>query len=402
MSFSNNGYDVIIAGAGPAGSSLGIRLARVGLSVLLVEQKRFPRPKLCGEFISPECWRHFKELGVAIELDVAGGTRLRQSVFYSKHGRSVFVPSHWLEQNNCALGLSRAEMDNILLVRARECGVHVLEGASASGLVLDGNQVRGISVKTAGPQKQYLARITVDATGRSRVLTRWLERRRHLHEPARSAHVAFKAHLRNTRVAAETCEIYFYPGGYGGLNDIEAGLSNLCFIVSPRDARVHGSEPEKLITGIRAGNRRASYTLEGAEVVSAWLAVSLEGFGVQNPIPASGMLTVGDAAAFIDPFTGSGMLMALECAELAAAAILNQRDLLHDPSNFWSIAKAYHDSYMRKFKSRLRVSALLRRAAFFPGLADAAILATKNQQLRQFLAKATRSNNTWRMGIAAT
>ena len=48
-------YDVIIAGAGPAGSSAAIRLAAGGLNVLLVEQKKFPRPKLCGEFISPEC-----------------------------------------------------------------------------------------------------------------------------------------------------------------------------------------------------------------------------------------------------------------------------------------------------------------------------------------------------------
>jgi flavin-dependent dehydrogenase len=61
-------FDVIIAGAGPAGSSAAIHLARAGLRVLLVEQKKFPRPKLCGEFISPECRQHFEKLGVAVAM----------------------------------------------------------------------------------------------------------------------------------------------------------------------------------------------------------------------------------------------------------------------------------------------------------------------------------------------
>ncbi len=61
----NNDYDVIIAGGGPAGASAAIHLARGGVRVLLVEQKKFPRAKLCGEFISPECQAHFEKLGVA-------------------------------------------------------------------------------------------------------------------------------------------------------------------------------------------------------------------------------------------------------------------------------------------------------------------------------------------------
>ena len=65
MAYLSDNFDVIIAGAGPAGSSTAIHLARNDLRVLLVEQKKFPRPKLCGEFISPECQRHFQNLGVA-------------------------------------------------------------------------------------------------------------------------------------------------------------------------------------------------------------------------------------------------------------------------------------------------------------------------------------------------
>src|ERR671926_65114 len=76
-------FDVIVAGAGPAGSSAAIHLAREGLRVLLVEQKKFPRAKLCGEFISPECQRHFQNLGVAQAMIAPGPTALVETVFYS-------------------------------------------------------------------------------------------------------------------------------------------------------------------------------------------------------------------------------------------------------------------------------------------------------------------------------
>src|SRR2546430_17514166 len=87
----NNDYDVIIAGGGPAGSSAAINLATGGARVLLVEQKKFPRAKLCGEFISPECTPHFERLGVADQMFAASPARLTETVFYSRTGKSVSV-----------------------------------------------------------------------------------------------------------------------------------------------------------------------------------------------------------------------------------------------------------------------------------------------------------------------
>src|SRR5436309_4075187 len=100
-------YDVIIAGGGPAGTSAAIHLAMRGARVLLVEQKKFPRAKLCGEFISPECIEHFERLGVAPEMMKAGGAELTETVFYSRSGKCVSVPSAWFgrERASGALGL---------------------------------------------------------------------------------------------------------------------------------------------------------------------------------------------------------------------------------------------------------------------------------------------------------
>ncbi|HEX8638725.1 MAG TPA: FAD-dependent oxidoreductase, partial [Pyrinomonadaceae bacterium] len=86
---------ILIAGAGPAGASLAIRLAAQGLQVCLIERERFPRQKLCGEFISPECSRHFAELGVLDSMITAGGERIVETVFYAANGKNVRVPSEW-------------------------------------------------------------------------------------------------------------------------------------------------------------------------------------------------------------------------------------------------------------------------------------------------------------------
>ena len=75
-------------------------------------------------------------------------------------------------------------------------------------------------------------------------------------------------------------------------------------------------------------NRRAAYALEHATPESEWLSASWERFGRQRPNPAKGLLAIGDSAAFIDPFTGSGMLMAFESGELVAETIISHRDNL--------------------------------------------------------------------------
>ena len=392
---STNTFDVAIAGAGPAGSSAAIQLALAGARVLLIEEKKFPRPKLCGEFISPECLPHFKRLGVMEQMSAAGGAAVSETVFYSRHGKSVAVPSQWFVSGTHALGLSRSEMDHQLLQRAKRAGVLVLEEAHASRLICEREEVRGIRVKSGDATRDYEALITIDATGRTRSLARHLDPPRPNQRKHINPLVAFKAHLTGARPAAGACEIYFYKRGYGGLSAVEGGVSNLCFIVSGNDVRRYNSNPELVLREVVMENSRAAYTLAEATASTPWLSVSLEHFGRRTLAPALGLLTVGDAAAFIDPFTGSGMLMALESGQVAAEAIVKNLAQLRQVSGFESLAINYEADYQRRFASRLRVSGLLRRAAFFPNLAEAAILLSgTSSTLRRKLARATRHSSS--------
>ena len=392
MTVSLDPYDVAIAGAGPAGTSAAIHLALRGARVLLVEQKRFPRAKLCGEFISPECLRHFEQLGVADQIISAGGVSLTHTVFYSSKGNSVSVPSEWFGGNSSALGLSRAEMDQRLLERAKSVDVFVLQDTQVSDLILDQGCVRGIRLKSGIAINEHYARITIDATGRIRALARRLDSgRKALRSRPKPKFVAFKAHLEDARVADGACEIYSYPGGYGGLSSIEGGLKNFCFIASSRDVRRCGSDPEVVVRKIVARNPRAAYTLANAHARTEWLSVSLEGFGRRNLVPAEGLLTIGDAAAFIDPFSGSGMLMALESGAVAAQTIIEHLKKLGGTASFAPLAREYRFQYKKRFNSRLRICGLLRRAAFVPQLAEAAILCFgASARLRRKVARTTR------------
>jgi flavin-dependent dehydrogenase len=235
--------------------------------------------------------------------------------------------------------------------------------------------------------------VTIDATGRTRALARRVDKSRIQTKPRRASLVAFKAHLEGAQVKPGACEIYFYRGGYGGLSSVENGRSNLCFIASVRAVRQCGADAERVMRAIVCQNRRAAYALDRAQACTPWLAVSLEGFGRHAVTPKTGLLSIGDAASFIDPFTGSGMLMALESGELAASVIGNKLAAIRCGAGLADLETSYQTAYKLKFHSRLRVCSLIRRAAFTPGLAQMAIgVFGLSAYLRRRVSRATRGD----------
>ena len=385
-------YEVAIVGAGPAGSSAAIRLAQNGLKVLLVEQKKFPRSKLCGEFISPECLTHFAELNVLAEMSLAGCVSLDRTVFYARNARSVTVPSEWFTAGSSALGLSRSEMDQRLLVRAGTAGADILEETQATGLLFDNKKVSGVQLRDHNRETfDVKAALTIDATGRARILARQIEKANDNGRRSRAEFVAFKTHLEGANIPDGDCEIYAYRGGYGGCSRVEKGLYNLCFIVSADIAKKYGGDAAEIMKKVVFKNKRAALSLADARIVKDWLAVPIESYGRAELAPANGLLTIGDAAAFIDPFSGSGILLALESAKIAAGAITNEFLKNKTERSFTALARDYQTQYAAAFDRRLRVCSLLRHAAFVPFLAEIVIKSLSlSHRLTRRLARATR------------
>jgi len=379
---------IVIAGAGPAGSSLAIRLAGQGFNVTLIEREKFPRHKLCGEFISPECLEHFRDLGVLDNMLLAGGDRITETKFYAPSGKSASVPSEWFG-GPFALSLSRAEMDHRLMQRARDMGVEVLEETSAAGLLFEDDAVRGIRARTIDGQTIDVdADLLIDATGRSGILTKLLNKEQGRPKTPKSPTlIGFKAHLKNVAMEKGVCEIYSFRGGYGGLSHVENNAANFCFLIKADLARQLNGKTNQIIEEVVFNNTRAAQTLKNAEPVHDWLAVAVDGFGPKELVPAPNLFSVGDAAAFIDPFTGSGMLMALESSAIIAQCITAHFD------DIGVLSHVYQVAYGRAFRKRLFICGLLRRAAFSPGSARVLIAAlNSSNKARELLARATRSS----------
>ena len=378
-------YDVVIVGAGPAGSSCAIRLADAGRKVLLVEQKKFPREKLCGEFISPECLEHFRALNVAAEILQSRPASLTKTVFYSRSGHALPILNEWLGPSDAvAIGISRSRLDELLVQRARAAGAEVREDTTGVPVLSNGT-LEYVNLKTHdGIDETVEGEIMIDATGRTRGLSRVVESNG---IPHRAEHVAFKTRLADAKVEKGTCELYVYPEGYGGSSEVENGYYNVCFIVKAGAVRSLGNDPELIWRETMLKNPRAMLALGSAIVSGEWHAVPITELGVGDPAPGRGLLSVGDAASFIDPFTGSGIALALESSRLAADAIIENK-------TFDEIAAAYRRKYDPTLRRRMRFSSYIRMAGRSGWVADSLIwLLSRNERLRKLAADATRLND---------
>ena len=165
---------------------------------------------------------------------------------------------------------------------------------------------------------------------------------------------------------------------------VENGLANFCFLIKAETVKEFSGDASKIIQQLIFQNKRACETLKSAEPVHDWLAVSVDGFGQKDLNPTTNLFAIGDAGAFIDPFTGSGMLMAMESAEILARAIVVNL-------GGKKIAEQYKVEHTRRFQRRLFICSLMRRAAFAPELSKILISALSVSDFaRKILARATR------------
>lgn len=356
---SNRKPTIAIAGAGPAGSSIAILLSKAGFNVSLVEKAAFPRHKLCGEFVSPECLSHFEELGVSEKLHPFSSEKIVSTTFYSLDGASASVPTKWFSGGEFgAIGLSRYTMDEVLFRHAEEAGAEVLEECAVKGVTFDGETPNGFLCKGKDGEVFELASdILVDATGRGASIVSMARKERGLGiKPEKPKWVGFKAHFAGTINPPGVCEIYFFNGGYGGVNFVENGDANVCFLVRSDVAREYGGDAGAVFEKCLLENPRAAEVLGSGKQSFAWIAVSVPGFGMGSPANFGNMFAVGDAASFIDPFTGSGILLALESGKLFSQAAINSAD-------YKNISDVYTRLYRKEFTSRLKISSMMRTLA---------------------------------------
>jgi flavin-dependent dehydrogenase len=324
------GPDVIVVGGGPAGSTTATLLAQGGRRVVLFDRERFPRFRI-GESLMPATYWTFRRLGVLDKLLASPFPRKHSVQFFSKSGRSS-VPFYFTEfdphDSSVTWQVDRATFDRMLLDHSRESGVDVHEGANVRDVLFEGERARGVLVELAdGSRAEVLARVVVDATGQ----TAMLSRRFGLKDPdPELLNAAFFTRFDGAwrgpgidegatlvlNTAQARCWFWYIPlprpltsvGVVGPMNDL----------VRDRPGRT----PQEVFDELRAQCPALDERLRGARQTGP-VTVLRDFSYISRRIAGDGWVMVGDAFGFLDPIYSTGVLLGLTSAEMAAESILD-------------------------------------------------------------------------------
>ncbi|MBV8206438.1 MAG: FAD-dependent oxidoreductase [Acidobacteria bacterium] len=357
------GYDLAVAGGGPAGAAAAITAARQGSKVLLLEAGRFPRHKVCGEFVSSEAVGLLRKLlGPEFASVVDGAPVTREARFFGDGTVAHFsIPP--------AASISRYELDAALWRAAQAAGADCRLSTPVESVARRDDR---FLVRTPG--SSFIARSMIDASGRQSKL----KKKRAAGNRA-GRWVGLKAHFSSARPVEPVTDMFFFPGGYCGIQPLSSNLVNVCALVAAdvttRLKDVFELHPE-------LARRREQWGDPAVVLATASLL-----FAPPEP-DDDGLLHAGDRAAFIDPFAGDGISMALRGGALAAAAA---GAISRGDASIEAASRQYHAGYCSHFAPALRFSARLRMLMNAPAfIRKAALSAMGSRTIARYVVAHTR------------
>lgn len=299
-------YDVIIAGGGLASLVSGIILVRNGFSVLILEKKKYPFHKVCGEYVSNEVLTILLSLGFdPFALGASEISRLRLSD----------VRGNCLTANLDlgGFGLSRYTMDYELSKIARSYGVEIIEDSRVNNIEFNDNFFNVFS--TTG---NYTSNFVIGAYGKRDVLDRRIGRKfmdRH------TGYMGVKYHIKS-EYPPDEIGLYHFRGGYCGISKIEGEKYNLCYLYkrsSGKKISEIGQLEEQVLfrnPALKSIFYSAQFILDAPEVINE---ISFDAKDCVN----NHILFCGDSAGLITPLCGNGMAMAIHGAVILTSFIMS-------------------------------------------------------------------------------
>jgi flavin-dependent dehydrogenase len=317
-------YDVAIVGAGPAGAASAIHFARAGYRVVVVDRATFPRHKACAEYLSPAAEPLLQSLGIGDLLEAARPNRLRGFRIIAPNGQVFqgdFAATHDAAGQSLfetGLVVSRYHLDAALVTGARRVGATVHENWRLGAL----ERHDGLYHLTpVGGQEPIAAPLLIAADGVHSTIAQRLG----LHQPGRMRKIALVAHLRGITGLGDYGEMHVAGRRYVGLAPLASGSMPSCNVAlvvdEARDGpNIAGHAEDFLLATLRTfpglSDRLTEITVERRTLAVSRINVQA------RRIVGEGLLLVGDAAGYYDPFTGEGIYRALRGAALAAQVAL--------------------------------------------------------------------------------
>jgi geranylgeranyl reductase family protein len=319
--------DVVVVGAGPAGSTTAYYLAQAGLDVLLLEKSRFPREKVCGDGLTP---RGVKALvGMGISVSEQDGWVRNKGLRVIGAGRRLEL--EWPELSSYpgyGLVRPRTDLDQMLARRAEQAGARLIEGLTVTGPVLDDRTGRITAVTArpdgAGQERTYAGRVIVAADGNSSRLSVAMGLRKRDDRPLG---VAVRTYYRSPRHEDDYLESWLdlWDGdrllpGYGWIFGMGDGTSNVGLgLLNTSAAFGHTDYHALLRRWLKGMPEEWGFTEENRTEPIRGAALPM-GFN-RTPPYFNGLLLAGDAGGMVNPFNGEGIAYAMESGEILARTI---------------------------------------------------------------------------------
>jgi menaquinone-9 beta-reductase len=366
--------DIVISGAGPAGSASASLLARAGFDVILLDRSAFPRPKPCGECLSPGARPWLERLGALPRVERAGARRLDGWRIAGHTGTGLIAGFAEAGVEHGSLALARHALDGALLENALDAGARFLPGARVHDLMREGDAVTGVLAQQGGSPLEIRARLVIGADGLRSIVARRAGCRA---RPPRRRKASFTMHLTGIANLDSVGEMHLSRGAcagvapVGGFPGAEA-VANLTVVVETgRCPRPPGRAP---LQAWRAWLRRFpalrgrldhARVYGGADTVRPLTSGPFD--QPVNRVAGDGFALVGDAAGYYDPFTGQGVTHALEdafaIADAAAAAFADSRGRALGTGALADYAAAHRRRTIAAHTMQRLVDALLGHAA---------------------------------------
>jgi flavin-dependent dehydrogenase len=338
-------FDLAVIGGGPAGSSSAITAARLGAKVLLLEAREFPRHKVCGEFVSAEA------LDVLSDLFQAAPT---SEALFSKapivDRTRIFQGTRVVEArvSPSALSIPRYDLDSELWNAAQRSAVETRAHCEVLAIEGDGSFQLRTSLGA------FAAKALVVAAGR------WSQFTPDRTIPPGPKWIGLKAHFREANPASSS-DLYFFENGYCGVQPVAEDTVNAC-------AMVRSDRATTLPEVFQSNPSLAERARDWEQLIPT---VSTAPLVYRAPSATRGnVIFAGDAAAFIDPFVGDGISIALRSGQLAAHSI---NKFLSGETTIGEAVAHYQREYARQFEPLLSVASRVRSLLSLPLAARLAI-----------------------------
>jgi menaquinone-9 beta-reductase len=370
-------YDAIVIGGGPAGSTTALLLARAGWAVALIEKSRFPRPKVCGEFISASTFPLLAALGLLEEVRRLAGPDIRRVGIFSGESVSISdMPAVSGGLGKWGRALGREHLDLLMLEAAVRAGAELWQPFRVVEIE-PSKQGWRCEVGHGGDSTSLFARIIVAANG-SWEKSPWLPDCSAPHKD--SDLLAFKAHFDGADLACDLMPLLVFPGGYGGMVRSDTGRLSLSCCISRRTLDQSRKSEERagdaVLRHLRRSCEGVADALKCAKLQGSWLSAGPIRPGIRLS-SADGVFRVGNAAGEAHPIIAEGISMAVQSAWLLCRALLSEQDSLCKASSLADVGRAYAVSWRAHFANRIHAAAVFAHTLMRPETATLALALPK-------------------------